>query len=929
MGGARVADWVAVVILALAGGAATAADQPKYGPPAPWVKPIPIPAPAADAGDAPIQVLLLDNQARLGPDADELYSNAVIKILKPQGLSAAGAISESWRPDTQTLVIHHLNILRGGKTIDLLAGGKNVTVLRREKNLEQAMLDGALTATLQPEGLQVGDILDLAVTTETRDPILKGYSQELVAIDRGVTIGRVHVRQSWPEAKPIRWRAAEGFPPIKTVKAGGDMELTADANDFVAPQPPRDAPTRFSEVGTLMLSQFQDWSEVSALMAPLYEKAAVIGPSSPLRGEADKIRRASSDPKRQAEAALRLVQDQVRYVYPGMNLGGYVPADADLTWSRRFGDCKGKTALLLALLKALGIEAQPVMVNTVAGDGLEERLPGLWFDHVLVRARIGGQTYWLDGTRVGDRDLKDISIPNFHWALLIQTNGGHLEKLAPPPLEEPSYESIERLDTSAGLDVPAPAHLEQIFRGDAALGWRISLDAMARVDAERGLKDYWRKQTSWIDPKTVDWAYDEVRHTLRLSVDGAATMDWEKNGTARDFEIADSSLGFTASFKREPGPHSDAPFAVDYPAYSRWTVTITLPQKGAGFRLAGAPPHVDETIAGRLYQRDTQIENGVVTMVASERSLAPEFTYSEAQTAGPSLAALSESDVFVRSPTMFEETARSDDEGGDVAPSDAAGFNIRGVEFLHHHNYDKAVADFTEAARRDPKAAKYVYNRGVAHFEKGDDGLALADFSEAIRLNPQDTTALLARADLNLIKGNRALADKDYEEAIRISPADVIVLSRRAYGYERAGLFEAAVRAFDVVINQKPDKKWMAGFLNDRCWAKAEWGHELQGALADCDAALALRPDAGAILDSRGFVRFRLGQYDAAIADYDGALRLSAGRPSSLFGRALAELALGQNAKGAADIAAARGAEPTIDEIFARFGVTAPAAAKP
>jgi transglutaminase-like putative cysteine protease len=102
--------------------------------------------------------------------------------------------------------------------------------------------------------------------------------------------------------------------------------------------------------------------------------------------------------------ALRLVQDQIRYVFLGMNLGGYTPASAETTWARRFGDCKGKTALLVALLRELGIDAEPALVSTTAGDGLDQRLPTLQlFDHVIVRARIDKTIYWLDGARQGDR----------------------------------------------------------------------------------------------------------------------------------------------------------------------------------------------------------------------------------------------------------------------------------------------------------------------------------------------------------------------------------------------------------------------------------------------------------------------------------------------------------------------------------------------
>lgn len=96
-----------------------------------------------------------------------------------------------------------------------------------------------------------------------------------------------------------------------------------------------------------------------------------------------------------------MVREQVRYIYVGIAGGNLTPATADETWQRRYGDCKGKTTLLLALLNELGIDAEAVLVNNSGiDDGFNQRLPspGL-FDHVLVRAKIDGREYWMDGTR--------------------------------------------------------------------------------------------------------------------------------------------------------------------------------------------------------------------------------------------------------------------------------------------------------------------------------------------------------------------------------------------------------------------------------------------------------------------------------------------------------------------------------------------------
>jgi tetratricopeptide (TPR) repeat protein len=94
--------------------------------------------------------------------------------------------------------------------------------------------------------------------------------------------------------------------------------------------------------------------------------------------------------------------------------------------------------------------------------------------------------------------------------------------------------------------------------------------------------------------------------------------------------------------------------------------------------------------------------------------------------------------------------------------------------------------------------------------------------------------------------------------------------------------------------------------------------------LKDCNDALALAPGEPEILDSRGLVHLRLGQYPQSIEDYDGSLRLAPDRPPSLFGRGLARLNSGKTDEGRVDLAAARAADPRIDAQFARYGVRAP-----
>ncbi len=52
-------------------------------------------------------------------------------------------------------------------------------------------------------------------------------------------------------------------------------------------------------------------------------------------------------------------------------------------------------------------------------------------------------------------------------------------------------------------------------------------------------------------------------------------------------------------------------------------------------------------------------------------------------------------------------------------------------------DYDRAIADFTEAIRLDPKLGSAFSNRGLAYEKKGGFDRAIADFQSGHQAEPQ------------------------------------------------------------------------------------------------------------------------------------------------------------------------------------------------
>jgi tetratricopeptide (TPR) repeat protein len=105
-----------------------------------------------------------------------------------------------------------------------------------------------------------------------------------------------------------------------------------------------------------------------------------------------------------------------------------------------------------------------------------------------------------------------------------------------------------------------------------------------------------------------------------------------------------------------------------------------------------------------------------------------------------------------------------------TAPSTAREFADRGISYAQSGDYDRAIADLSQAIRLNPKDDNAYNWRAYAYSQKRDYDRAIADYNQAIRLNPNYESAYYSRGLAYYMKKdyNRAIAD--YEAVLRINP---------------------------------------------------------------------------------------------------------------------------------------------------------------
>lgn len=846
---------------------ATAAPAPAVAPVPDWVHPVEAPetVPSAPA-DAALALLLSDQQISQDDKGSSLYQETVFRVQTPQGLQAGGAQSLVWQPDIDTLTVHKYLIRRGGQTIDLLARNQPFTILRRETNLEAAALDGALTVTLQAVGLQVGDVVDIAYTTTRNDPLLHGQLGLALSAPWQLPIGRVHMRALWPDTLPVHWASFGDLKP-QTGKAGskGTQELVVDQHDMPSLIFPDGAPLRYGNMRQVQFSSYASPADVVALTRPLFEKASVLKADSPLLAEIARIRASGGDAKAQAAQALALVEDQIRYFYLGMADGPLVPADADTTWERRYGDCKAKTVLLLAILRALDIKAEPVLVNTQVGDGLDSYLPmPALFNHVLVRAHIAGQDYWLDGTRRGDagRPLDVFKIPPYvHWGLPLKTGGTEMVAMVPPPLDVPANDLVWRIDASNGISLPAPTTGTLLLHSDAAIVLKATLDNLSPTARDQVLRKFWQKRRSDFTPEQVEAHYDAATTQETLSVKGSVTLDWGGTDNTIGFPkerlwLYPSGVGWEQKSDRTGSVAQDAPYLNSYPSFDRNLLSITLPTDAKGFTLEG--DDVDQTVAGYAFHRRSRIKDNIVTVETSTRALTPERPARDEPVSAAKLNALSDTTEALIRPRDYTPTAA---EAARIVTQPATT-----ADTLSYQGYLQEIR--------------------LKDFPAGD-----AAFDRAIAVDPNDFITYARRGWASLLaKNNSDAARRDFEKALSLSPGHPMPSKGMIELDEKAENWQGAIEIINEFNNKNPGSPL---FGEDLIFVHTMIGN-FESALSDCDDFLKANPESRYALKMRILLLQEQGHLDEALIAAAAAIETLPGSTEALEWRAALEKDMGK-----------------------------------
>ncbi|WP_339832039.1 tetratricopeptide repeat protein [uncultured Parvibaculum sp.] len=201
--------------------------------------------------------------------------------------------------------------------------------------------------------------------------------------------------------------------------------------------------------------------------------------------------------------------------------------------------------------------------------------------------------------------------------------------------------------------------------------------------------------------------------------------------------------------------------------------------------------------------------------------------------------------------------------------------------YENRKRWEDAIAAYSRIDRKSPLYMNARIQTAMLLNRLEREGEAIAVLRRLAREKPDSIEPVVAIGDIHRAKENYAAAATEYKRAIALSgapsEADWTLYYARGICFERLGEWDKAEKDLTLALKLSDDHPLVLNYLG---YSWVEQHHRLEEALAMIEKAVERRPNDGFIVDSLGWARYRLGEYDLAVKYLERAVELQPDDPT-------------------------------------------------
>jgi transglutaminase-like putative cysteine protease/tetratricopeptide (TPR) repeat protein len=683
--------------------------------------------------------------------------------------------------------------------------------------------------------------------TETEPLFVAGRLGRVVFGQEQVPVAHSRAVFDVPAALPLHTDLLllPGLKPERS-ESGGRVTLTYDLGplDGIEPADPFLPPeiVRFPMIG---FSTAPSWQSVAAAYGKIVDDRAA---SQMVKAVVEPLIAGKKTTAEKEAAILDFLDREIRYTGIEFGESAMVPHDPAETLAKKYGDCKDKSTLLVAMLRAAGIPANVALLQVEARMDVPADLPGMgMFDHAIVYVP-GKSPLWIDATdnyaRLGELPIAD------QGRLALVTSAETTALLKTPASTSKDNGLVEQRTFTLADNGPASVVEVTWPKGIYESGYRAYYADKPDKETRDGLRGYVQAEYISEDLTKVERSDPaDLNRPFELTI----ACEKAKRGYT-GLENAQAAIRIERLFqflpeelkrkddseekKKNSGPDKPKPprtqdWWLPAPYTMEWDYRFVPP---AGFIAKELPK--DAAIAlgpATLTETFTTGKDGAIEARLIFDTVKRRYTADEARALSKQLAELAD------------------------GPAILVNFEPEGAALVRDGKVKEALASYRALIARNPNTAVHHLRVANVLLEAGMGEAARAEARQAVKLDP--SSAIAERVLAEILKHDlvgrelRAGSDLDgaaqaYRAAIKLDPDDhtaqadlAILLEYDPVGrrYSGQAKMKQAIAEYETLGQ---DKLADLGLTNNLAFAKF-YGGDYAGALK---AAQTLNPEPKALI---------------------------------------------------------------------------------
>ena len=406
--------------------------------------------------------VLVENEIRVTYAADgtsQTWDDEYVKVLTEKGKRNRKSYSFYFTLPYGTVEIKRMEVIKpDGSVVPVDVAKQSRVMIDRSQMSENIYNPNHKILQVTVPDIEIGDVCHVIAFRNTVKPRVPNTWSDYTVLEYTMPMKHVRYVVIGPKTLPLRnielRDEIPGTVSYKLETDGARNRYCWEIHDVPRMFSEPNMPPLYTVVQRLLVSTIPDWQAISKWYWQLSEPH-LNAVTREMKREVRKLTAGTRDRRTKIERLFQYVSQQVRYmgITTEKEAPGYEPHDVSITFKNRYGVCRDKGALLVAMLRLARLPAYPVLIHT--GPKKDADVPQPYFNHAVVAVADGRGSYILmDPTMETTTDLFPAWLANKSY-LVAQPKG---ETLLTSPVD-PATNNLVRIESSGKIDEDGALHM--------------------------------------------------------------------------------------------------------------------------------------------------------------------------------------------------------------------------------------------------------------------------------------------------------------------------------------------------------------------------------------------------------------------------------------------------------------------------------------